>query len=155
MTAPKLEQRTADQLVSDFFQALAQGRVEQALELVDDDIVYVNVGLPKVRGKKLFGTVMGALGGGTVGFDLEMRAIGVDERGVVLTERIDELRIGPLRMTFWVCGRHEVDGGRLTLWRDYFDFVAVTRGFLRGLAALAIPALRRPLRDPMSAARRH
>lgn len=154
MTSPKPELLAPERLVTDFFAALAQGRVEQALAVVDDDILYTNVGLPSVRGKQLFGTVMGALGGGgIVGFDLEMRAISADADGdgVVLTERIDELRVGPLRMTFWVCGRHEVRDGRLAVWRDYFDFVAVTRGFARGVLALAIPALRRPLRNPISA----
>ncbi|MCK0439770.1 nuclear transport factor 2 family protein [Gordonia alkaliphila] len=143
-------QKPAD-LVTDFFANLASGRVEQALAVVDEQILYQNVGLPSVRGKAAFGRAMRALNGDRVGFDAEILAISADDDGVVLTERIDELRIGPVRMTFWVCGRNEVRDGVIVVWRDYFDFWNCARAFARGVAALAIPALRRPLRKPVSA----
>lgn len=138
------------QLVHDFFADLAQGRVDSALERIDDDILYSNVGLPSVRGKKRFAQVMRQLNTGSVGFDLEILAISGDDDGVVLTERIDELRFGPLRMQFWVCGHNEVREGRITVWRDYFDFWNCTRAFFRAVAAAVVPALRRPLRKPLS-----
>jgi hypothetical protein len=50
--------------------------------------------------------------------------------------------IGPLRIQFWVWGRFDVHDGRITLWRDSFDFVDVLRGVARGIVALAVPALR-------------
>lgn len=137
-------------LVKDFFTNLAQGRVDAALADVDDAIVYTNVGTPSVRGKELFAKVMRGLNGKYIAFDAEILAISADDDGVVLTERIDQLSIGPLRMTFWVCGRNEVRDGRITVWRDYFDFWNVTRAFVRGVAALIVPALARPLRDPIS-----
>lgn len=137
-------------LVKDFFTNLAQGRVDAALADVDDAIVYTNVGLPAVRGKELFGKVMRGLNGKFVAFDAEILAMSADDEGVVLTERIDELSIGPLRMTFWVCGRNEVREGRIVVWRDYFDFWNVTRAFVRGVAALVVPGLARPLRHPIS-----
>ncbi|MBM7367289.1 limonene-1,2-epoxide hydrolase family protein [Gordonia hydrophobica] len=133
------------ELVQAFFADLAQGRVDAALERVDEDIVYTNVSLPTVRGKKRFAAVMGALNGKRIAFDAAILAISADDLGVVLTERVDELRVGPLRIRFWVCGRHEVREGRLTLWRDYFDFWNCTRGFVRAIAALVVPSLHRPL----------
>lgn len=45
--------------------------------------------------------------------------------GVVLTERTDVLERGEWRMAFWVCGTFEVTGGRIVLWRDYFDGATV------------------------------
>jgi limonene-1,2-epoxide hydrolase len=36
----------------------------------------------------------------------------------------------------------EVHDGRITLWRDYFDFFDMTKALLRGVAAVAIPSLR-------------
>jgi len=35
-----------------------------------------------------------------------------------------------------------VEDGRIVLWRDYFDWMDFTRGALRGLAGIALPALR-------------
>jgi limonene-1,2-epoxide hydrolase len=45
-------------------------------------------------------------------------------------------------MQFWVCGVFEVSGGRITLWRDYFDVWDMTKALVRGLAGAVVPALR-------------
>jgi limonene-1,2-epoxide hydrolase len=50
----------------------------------------------------------------------------------VLTERTDVLVFGRVRAAFWVCGTFEVHDGRITLWRDRFDFVDVVLAFVRG-----------------------
>lgn len=143
--------RKPEDLVIGFFAQLAQGRVEAALSDVDENIVYTNVGLPTVRGMKRFGALMRRLnGGGFVGFDAQLLAIAADDDGVVLTERIDLLRLGPLRLRFWVCGRNEVRDGRIVLWRDYFDFFDFTKAVVRGLIALPVPGIVKPLADPVS-----
>jgi limonene-1,2-epoxide hydrolase len=41
----------------------------------------------------------------------------------------------------------EVVDGRVTLWRDYFDWQNVTTGSLRGLLGLAVPSLRATFAD--------
>ncbi|UQE75916.1 nuclear transport factor 2 family protein [Gordonia sp. PP30] len=144
--------QTPEDLVADFFAALAQQRLDDALASVADSIVYTNVSLPTVRGKKRFAAIMGALNGGLVSFDAELRTIAGNDDGVVLTERIDELTVGPLRIRFWVCGRNEVRDGQIVVWRDYFDFWDCTRGLVRALAGAVVPALnRRPLAAPVSA----
>ena len=51
---------------------------------------------------------------------------------VVLTERTDVLGVGPVRAAFWVCGTFEVHDGRITVWRDRFDFADLTWSFVRG-----------------------
>ena len=80
-------------------------------------------------------------GRGRVGFEVKFHRIAA-EGNAVLTERTDALVFGPLRLQFWVCGVFEVHGGRITLWRDYFDLFDVLKGTLRGLAGIAIPSLR-------------
>jgi limonene-1,2-epoxide hydrolase len=47
-----------------------------------------------------------------------------------------------LRLQFWVCGVFEVDDGRITLWRDYFDFYDFGKAIFRGIVGVAVPALR-------------
>ena len=39
---------------------------------------------------------------------------------------------GMWRAAFWVCGTFEVHDGRITVWRDRFDFADLTWAFLRG-----------------------
>jgi limonene-1,2-epoxide hydrolase len=61
----------------------------------------------------------------------------------VLTERTDAIIIGPVRLQFWVCGRFEVHDGKVTLWRDYFDFFDfMVKAPLRAVAAAVFPSAR-------------
>jgi limonene-1,2-epoxide hydrolase len=41
-----------------------------------------------------------------------------------------------------VTGRFDVADGRITLWRDYFDYQDTFRAFLRGLVGVVLPAVR-------------
>ncbi|MBB4135370.1 limonene-1,2-epoxide hydrolase family protein [Gordonia humi] len=132
-------------LVRHFLTGLATGDVDGALEDVDDAIVYTNVSLPTVRGKAKFGAIMRGLGRPGLGFDVQFLAINAADDGVVLTERIDELAVGPVRIRFWVCGRFEVREGRITVWRDYFDFFDVTKGLVRAVLGVVAPPLNRKI----------
>ena len=81
-------------------------------------------------------------GQGRVGFEVKIHRIAADGNAV-LTERTDALIFGPLRLQFWVCGVFEVHGGRITLWRDYFDTFDITKAPRRGaVAATVFPSLR-------------
>jgi limonene-1,2-epoxide hydrolase len=114
--------------------------VEGAGAVLDDNLVYQNVGLPTIRGRaramKLFRAMAGR-----AGFEVKIHRIAVNGSSV-LTERTDALIFGPVRMQFWVCGVFEVSGGRITLWRDYFDVWDMTKALVRGLAGAVVPALR-------------
>ena len=74
---------------------------------------------------------------GRTGFEVKIHRIAADG-AAVLTERTDALIFGPLRLQFWVCGIFEVHDGRITLWRDYFDFFDMVKATLRGVAGLVI-----------------
>lgn len=107
---------------------------------LDDNLVYQNVGFPTIRGRaramKLFRSMEGRMG-----FEVKIHRIAVNGASVH-TERTDVLEFGRLRLQFWVCGVFEVANGRITLWRDYFDMWDITKALLRGLAGVAVPALR-------------
>lgn len=132
-----------------FLEALAAGDIDGAAGLLADDVEYVNVSLPAIRGRervrKALGAAMGMRG---AGFEVYLHRV-TQEANTVLTERTDVLLLGPLRVQFWVCGRFDVEDGRIVLWRDYFDWLNVTLALLRGLAGIAVPALR--ARPPLAA----
>ncbi len=125
-----------------FLADLADGRAEEAIAAFDENVVYTNVGLPTLRGRARAARVIRLLGRPGLGFGVEVTSI-ASEGGLVLTERIDELRVGPLRVRFWVCGRFDVRDGRIVLWRDYFDNIDIAKGIVRGVLALATPAAQR------------
>lgn len=120
--------------------ALQAQDIDGVAAVLDDNLVYQNVGFPTIRGRaralKLFRGMEGRLG-----FEVKTHRIAVNGSSV-LTERTDALIIGPVRLQFWVCGVFEVHNGRITLWRDYFDMWDMSKALLRGVVGAAIPAVR-------------
>jgi limonene-1,2-epoxide hydrolase len=45
----------------------------------------------------------------------------------VLTERLDKFQIGDRAVDLPVAGVFEVEGGKITAWRDYFDMATWTK----------------------------
>ncbi|GAC84241.1 hypothetical protein GP2_019_00590 [Gordonia paraffinivorans NBRC 108238] len=143
---------TPIRIVTDFLDAFARGDTAAAMENVDDDIAYTSVSLPTIHGKRKVAGVLGGVGSKPwIGFNYRMINVSSDDAGVVLTERVDELRFGRLHLQFWVCGRFEVREGRIAVWRDYFDYFDMTKALVRGIAALAVPSLQKPLPGPAPA----
>jgi limonene-1,2-epoxide hydrolase len=122
------------EVVRAFLLALEAGELDQALALLDEDVLYTNVSLPTIRGRarveRASRPLMERLGGR---FRVHFHTL-ASEGQVVLTQRTDALRLGRVEQRFWVYGRFEVREGRITLWRDSFDWADLTVGLLRALA---------------------
>lgn len=120
--------------------ALQDQDTDGAGAVLDENLVYQNVGLPTIRGRaramKLFRAMEGR-----ARFEVKTHRIAVNGSSV-LTERTDVLVFGPVRLQFWVCGVFEVQDGRITLWRDYFDVFDFSKAIARGVIGAVIPALR-------------
>jgi limonene-1,2-epoxide hydrolase len=123
-----------------FLAAMQDHDIDGAGAVLDENLVYQNVGFPTIRGRaramKLFRSMEGR-----AGFEVKIHRIAVNG-STVLTERTDALVFGRVRLQFWVCGVFEVTDGRITLWRDYFDMFDFTKALARGLLGAVIPALR-------------
>jgi limonene-1,2-epoxide hydrolase len=142
MTEPIAEQMSVDsiRIVEAFLYALQDADLDTAAAALADDVVYQNVGLPTIHGASatigLFRRLQGR-----AGFEVKIHRVAADG-SAVLTERTDALILGPLRLQFWVCGVFEVHNGRITLWRDYFDFYDMFKATARAAAAAVFPSLR-------------
>jgi limonene-1,2-epoxide hydrolase len=114
--------------------------------LLADDVVYENVGYPTLRGRQRIVTTFRRMSARMpwLCWDVKIHRL-VAHGSSVLTERTDAIIIGPFQAHFWVCGVFEVRDGQITLWRDHFDLFDLLKGTVRGLGAIAIPALRRTL----------
>jgi limonene-1,2-epoxide hydrolase len=126
--------------VETFLYALQAQDFDSVESAMADDIEWQNVGYPTMRGRRRIMNMF-RRGNGRVGFEVKFHRVAA-EGNAVLTERTDALVIGPVRMQFWVCGTFEVHGGKITLWRDYFDLYDVVKGTLRGLVGAVVPSLR-------------
>lgn len=122
-----------------FLSALEAFDLDGALRCCDQRIVYHNVSLPAARGIGAVRNTLAAMTRFGTGFTAEILNI-AGNGPVVLTERMDTLEVRRWQARFWVCGTFEVHGGRITLWRDYFDWSAVLAASVSG-AAWALASL--------------
>lgn len=127
-------------VVENFLNALQAEDFDTVDTLLADDLVWQNVGLPTIRGGARARKMLRGMQG-RMGFEVKFHR-NVADGGTVLNERTDAAIFGPLRLQFWVCGVFEVKDGRITLWRDYFDFYAFAKAIVRGIVGMAIPVLR-------------
>lgn len=123
------------EVVTEFIDRL-HARDRSALELVHDDLQYVNV--PLTWSRSSAAAARGLRAFWLLPWTFELRVENIAANGAtVLTERTDILRMGPLELHIWACGTHEVRDGRIAVWRDRFDYVdaavALPRGIVRSL----------------------
>lgn len=115
-----------------FLDALERSDADAAVALLDERVVYQNVPFPPARGRATVERQLQGFARYFSGFEVENHNVAANGP-VVLTERTDVLVLGPVRAAFWVCGTFEVHDGRITVWRDRFDFVDFALAFPRGL----------------------
>ncbi len=142
MPGPSEIEVPPEHIVERFLQLLSLGEVDDAVDVLDADVVYTNVSLPALRGRERVRRLARlTLGRPAAGFEVYLHAIS-SKGGTVLTERTDVLTYGPVRIQFWVCGRFDVEGDRIVAWRDYFDWLDFGLATVRGLLGAALPGLR-------------
>lgn len=127
-------------VVKEFLDALQRTDIDGAMALLDPSIEYQNVPLPPARGLKAVERQLRSLERFFNGFEVVHHNIAANG-SIVLTERTDVLVVGPVRGAFWVCGTFEVRDGKITLWRDRFDFVDFTLSFVRGAGQALLGAV--------------
>ena len=101
MTTPSTPAHTLDvDVVADFLQALQRSDLDAALALVAEDLIYINVSLPTIHGRRGLDRVFRPLfKPGRAGFAVRMHHIATDGE-VVLTDRTDEITLGRFRARF-------------------------------------------------------
>jgi limonene-1,2-epoxide hydrolase len=131
------------EVVRAFLAALEALDVDAALALTSPDIVYQNVPLPPARGRAAFEQQIRGLERYFTGFEAHIHQIAAAGPTTVLTERTDALVRGDWRAAFWVDGTFEVVDGRITVWRDRFDWATVVAAALAGIPRAVLAALAR------------
>ncbi|HUC38230.1 MAG TPA: limonene-1,2-epoxide hydrolase family protein [Acidimicrobiales bacterium] len=136
------KQPSPTSVVTQFLELLAKGEIDGAVDLLDEDVDYINVSLPTIRGRdrvrRVFKTMEKANGS-----SFEVYFHSISENGsIVLTERTDVLIWGPMRVQIWVCGRFDVRDGQITRWKDYFDWLNFALAMVRGLIGIVFSSVR-------------
>ena len=121
---PPKDQGGPRQVVEQFFAACCALDFDGALALIDDNCVYRNMPFHTARGKARIQRDLTLMAKGMTAFDVEMVNIAVNGN-VVLTERVDTLAGRFFRARLPLMGVLVVKNGKITEWRDYFDWSAM------------------------------
>ena len=134
MTGVNDAPRDAESVVREAFRLLADGRADEAVELLDPEVEWRNTGLPTFRGKRVPAMLKDMERRG-VKFSVELHHVAADG-DVVLTDRTDVLAVGPWSTSFWVRGTFRVRDGRIVLWDDAFSWGDLLGSSVLGLARM-------------------
>lgn len=105
-----------------FFRHWSHNRIDDALAMLSEDVLYDNVPFPDIVGRADVEKFHRGFGVG-IDFLLDWKIVHIAAAGnVVLNERIDVFRHKDGgAITLPVMGTVTVENGKITVWRDYFD----------------------------------
>jgi len=109
-------------IVLDFIDACSANDIEAILDFFDPDCVYHNMPVAPVKGIEAIRGVLESFLRLASKVDWQVRSVADAGDGTVLTERLDRFLMGKTWVELPVMGAFEVRGGKITAWRDYFDF---------------------------------
>ena len=116
----------SEQVVRAFCEVLSKNDIEALRPFFTDDVVYHNIPMdPAVGIDDAIAFLEGFFGmfESLVVENLHVAATG----NVVLTERIDTMKLGDAVAPLPVMGAFEVRDGKIAAWRDYFDLGQITK----------------------------
>ena len=117
---------SAESVVNDFMARITALDFDGAFELVTPDVEYDNVPIGKVEGPDGIRSVFAQLDAmGVDGMEWIVHRQTASDT-LVLNERTDRFHANGKWAQVAVAGVFEVQDGRITLWRDYFDMNAMT-----------------------------
>jgi limonene-1,2-epoxide hydrolase len=111
---------SAEQVVDDFISAVGRKDLEAAMALVAADCYYDNVPLGHMRGTEKMREFLAPIfaGEGPLEFEIVRQSC---SGNIVMNERIDRFIMKGRQIALPVAGVFEVNHGKITFWRDYFD----------------------------------
>jgi len=117
-----------EQVVREFCDAWSTGDIDRIMSAFADDAVYHNIPMEPVVGTEAIRTFIEGFTAMVDRIEFEILHLAVNGN-VVLTERVDTFVRPAGSVGLPVMGTFELDGAKITAWRDYFDMVQVTAAF--------------------------
>ncbi|ACG77142.1 conserved hypothetical protein [Phenylobacterium zucineum HLK1] len=107
-------------VIRDFIEAWSRLDPEELAGFFAEDGVYHNMPTGPVKGREqVKAFIAGFVRGWTA---TEWDLLNIVARGdVVIAERLDRTKVGETPIDLPCCGVFEMEGGKIKVWRDYFD----------------------------------
>lgn len=127
---------SAQEVVEAFLSALERLDLDAAIELVSDDVRWVNYPLTTARNKSRFESALRAMFRDAERFEVRYDDIHERGDGVVYTDRVDIFEGGGISLDLPVQGEFRVRDGRLVEWVDRFNWLKVVGDLAKSLPAV-------------------
>lgn len=115
-----------EEVVRSFIAAWSRLDARELVDYFTEDGTYHNMMLPPVRGRDRLLPYIDRFLSGWSRTDWEILGI-LSGGDIVMVERLDRTRIGGRQIDLPCAGVFEMQGGRIRVWRDYFDLATYTR----------------------------
>ncbi|WP_374573328.1 limonene-1,2-epoxide hydrolase family protein [Phenylobacterium sp.] len=119
-----------EQVIGDFIAAWSRLDVDELVGYFAEDGVYHNMPTQPVQGRAALKAFIGAFLKDWTSTTWDVLNL-VSSGDVVIAERLDRTMVGGKPVNLPCCGVFEMEGGKIKIWRDYFDmgtYVNALRG---------------------------
>ena len=118
----------AETIVNDFCKAFERKNIDEIMGYFNDDAVYHNMPMQPVTGKAAIRVTIDSFMPKSDTDKITFKILHTGSNGnVVFNERVDMFDVGSKHIELPVAGVFEIRGGKIAMWRDYFDLQSYTR----------------------------
>ncbi len=110
----------AEHVIDQFISAWERADVEELLDFFSDDAIWQPGPMKPAKGKSALRKSILEWLQGAVGIRAEIHRQ-ISDGGTVMHERTDHFRLGTREMATPVAAAFDVEDGKITAWREYFD----------------------------------
>ena len=114
-----------ERIVRDFVNAWPRLDVDEIVGFFAEDGVYHNMMLDPVKGHDALKAFIAGFAGNWSDVNWEIVTL-VSNGNTVIAERVDRMTVGGKPVALPCCGVFEMEGGKIKVWRDYFDLATFT-----------------------------
>ena len=118
--------KSNEEIVRDFIAAWSRLDAGYLVEFFTPDGTYHNMMNKPVRGRDDLQKFIGGFIKSWTATNWDILNI-VAKGDVVIAERLDRTRLGDKAVDLPCCGVFEMSGGKIRVWRDYFDLATYTK----------------------------
>jgi len=131
LAQPKVEPMSDNaQIIRDFISAWSRLNADELAAYFTEDGVYHNMPSRPVSGREAIRTFIAGFIKPWTATRWEILSLAADG-DTVIAERLDRTRIGDKAVDLPCCGVFQLQGGKIKVWRDYFDMATYTQALAR------------------------
>lgn len=116
----------SEMFIRKFIEAWSRLDVDELVEFFTDDGVYHNMPIDPIKGKADLKNFIGAFLANWTSTNWDVLTL-ISKDDVVIAERVDHINVSGVHIDLPCCGVFQLEGGKIKVWRDYFDMATFTR----------------------------